>query len=302
MTPHTQAATRTATGTATRTAAWTERTVVRDGVRLSCRDWGGPGPSVVLLHGLAGHAGEWDAPARALSDRYRVIALDQRGHGASDRTPEDLSRAAHVADVVAVLEQLDLGPVVLAGQSLGGHTAMLTAAAHPEHVRALALVEAGPGGPNPTIAAEAGRWLDSWPLPFPSRGAAVAFLGGGRVGEGWAAGLEERDAQWWPRFDRDVMVASLAENARRSFWQEWEQVACPALLVLGQSSFIPVREVDEMLARRPGTLAASVPGTGHDVHLEQPEVLHRLLSEFLDGVDPAAESAPAFAAAARAAG
>ncbi|MGW2375520.1 alpha/beta fold hydrolase [Kitasatospora sp. NPDC001683] len=239
---------------------------------------------LVLLHGLAGHAGEWDALARALSDRYRVIAVDQRGHGGSERTPEDLSRAAYVADVLAVLELLDLGQVVLAGQSLGGHTAMLAAAAHPERVRALVLVEAGPGGPNSAVAEEVGHWLDSWPLPFPSREAAVGFLGGGRVGEGWAAGLEERNAQWWPRFDRDVMVASLAENAHRSFWKEWEQVVCPTLVVLGQSSFIAAREVDEMFARRPDTQAASVPGTAHDVHLERPEVLHLLLSEFLDGV------------------
>ena len=54
--------------------AWSERVVERDGVRLSCRDWGGSGPPVVLLHGLAGHAGEWDTLARALSPDYRVVA------------------------------------------------------------------------------------------------------------------------------------------------------------------------------------------------------------------------------------
>ena len=61
---------------------WSERVVVRDGVRLVCRDWGGPGEPLVLLHGLAGHAGEWDTLARSLSPHYRVVALDQRGHGA----------------------------------------------------------------------------------------------------------------------------------------------------------------------------------------------------------------------------
>ncbi len=59
-----------------------------------------------------------------------------------------------------------------------------------------------------------GKWLDSWPTPFPSREAAAAFLGGGPVGAGWAAGLEERDDGFWPRFDRDVTVRSLAENAQ----------------------------------------------------------------------------------------
>lgn len=258
--------------------------VVRDGVRLACRDWGGPGQPIVLLHGLAGHVGEWDVPARSLSSRYRVVAVDQRGHGASERHPQDVSRAAYVADVITVVDQLALQRPVLVGQSLGGHTAMLTAAAHPGLVRALVLVEAGSGGPNPNGPADIGGWLASWPTPFPSREAAVAFLGGGPVGAGWAAGLEERDGGWWPRFDRDVMVRSLAENAQRSYWHEWGQVMCPTLVVLAQSSFIPAPEADEMLRQRPDTMAMSIPGTGHDLHLEQPGLLHTALSGFLDGL------------------
>jgi pimeloyl-ACP methyl ester carboxylesterase len=264
--------------------SWTERLVVRDGVRLACRDWGGPGQPIVLLHGLAGHAGEWDVPARRLSPVYRVVAVDQRGHGASERHPRDVSRAAYVADVLAVADQLRLERPVLVGQSLGGHTAMLTAAAHPGLVRALVLVEAGPGGPNPNVPVDIGGWLDSWPTPFPSREAAAAFLGGGAVGEGWAAGLEEREGGWWPRFDRDVMVRSLEENSRRSFLDEWRQVDRPTLVVLAQSSFIPAQEADEMLRRRPATMAMSVPGTGHDLHLEQPGILHTALSGFLESL------------------
>ncbi|WP_217210634.1 alpha/beta fold hydrolase [Streptomyces sp. AC550_RSS872] len=263
---------------------WSEHIVVRDDVRISCRDWGGSGLPVVLLHGLAGHAGEWDAIARDLSPRYRVVAVDQRGHGASERRPRDVSRAAYVADTVAVLEQLSLRQPVLVGQSLGGHTAMLAAAAYPGLFRALVMVEAGPGGPNRDVQTEIGGWLDSWPRPFPSREAAVEFLGGGPVGEGWAAGLVEQDGGWWPRFDRDVMVESLAEIAQRSFWDEWLRVACPALAVLGQSGIISSGEIDEMLRQRPETVALSVPGTGHDVHLERPDVLRHVLRGLLGNV------------------
>ncbi|MET8330886.1 alpha/beta hydrolase [Streptomyces sp. NPDC005181] len=260
---------------------WSERIVVRDGVRLSCRDWGGPGQPIVLLHGLAGHAGEWDATARRLSPWYRVVALDQRGHGTSERHPQDVSRAAYVADVITVADQLDLRRPVLAGQSLGGHTAMLTAAAHPERIHALVLIEAGPGGASPNAPVEIGGWLDSWPTPFTSRETAAQFLGGGPVGDGWAASPEQRDGGWWPRFDRDVMVRSLAENAQRSFWNEWAQVTCPTLVVLAQSSIIPPQEADDMLRRRPATESLSIPRTGHDLHLEQPGTLHTALSDFL---------------------
>jgi pimeloyl-ACP methyl ester carboxylesterase len=89
-----------------------------------------------MLHGLAGHAGEWTETASWLTGGYHPFGLDARGHGRSERLPDDVSPAAQVADVAFVIEQLALGPVVLVGQSLGGLTALLVAARHPELVRA----------------------------------------------------------------------------------------------------------------------------------------------------------------------
>lgn len=263
-------------------ASWTERVLVRDGVRLSCRDWGGSGPDALLLHGLAGHSGEWDGLARLLRDAgHRVVALDQRGHGAGERHPADVSRAAYVADVVAVVEELGLVRPLLVGQSLGGHTALLTAAAHPGLPRALVLVEAGPGGAEPGLPEQIGGWLRAWPVPFPSREAAVSYLGNGKraVGEGWADGLEERDGGLWPRFEPDVMERSLDELTRRDFWAEWAAVDCPALVVLGEEGIISGDEYAEMARIQPRLHGVSLPGVGHDVHLERPEVLGGLILE-----------------------
>src|SRR5215212_9870964 len=103
-------------------ATWTEMT--RAGVRLACREFGGQGPSVLLLHGLAGHADEWAQTASWLTERWRVVALDARGHGRSERLPGDVSRASHVADTGFVIERLGLQPVVVVGQSVGGLTAL----------------------------------------------------------------------------------------------------------------------------------------------------------------------------------
>ncbi|MGH3376538.1 MAG: alpha/beta fold hydrolase [Actinoallomurus sp.] len=235
---------------------------------------------VLLLHGLAGHCGEWDATARWLRERHRVVAFDQRAHGASERRPSDVSRAAYVADVVAVIDALRLAPVILVGQSLGGHTAMLTAAARPDLVRALVMVEASPGRTDGAGTAKVERWLASWPVPFASPAAAAVFFGGGPAGAAWAAGLEERADGWWPRFEFDLMVRSLEEDA--AFWDEWRQVACPALLVLAESGIIPSGEVREMARTRPDTVMARVPGAGHDVHLEAPDMWRTALTGFLE--------------------
>ncbi|RDG38502.1 alpha/beta fold hydrolase [Streptomyces corynorhini] len=263
---------------------WTERVVEREGVRLVCRDRGGDGPGLVLLHGLAGHAGEWDASAGPLSEAYRVVAIDQRGQGASDRFPSDVSRDAFVEDVVAVVDQLGLERVVLVGQSMGGHAAILAAARHPETVRALVVVEADVAGPDAEWPGHARRWFDSWPASFPSYDAAVRFFGGGAIGRGWADGLEERGGRWWPRFDRDVLVRSVAEAARHSFAHEWERVTCPTLLILAESSFISPSRVDELMRRRVPDMSVSVPGTRHDLHLERPGAVCDLISRFLAGL------------------
>jgi pimeloyl-ACP methyl ester carboxylesterase len=260
---------------------WVERTVVSDGVRLAASDFGGSGAPVLLLHGLAGHSGEWDATAEWMRTQYRVVALDQRGQGASERRPADMSRAAYVADVVAVIGELGLENTILVGQSLGGQTALLVAAAHPELVRALVMVEAGPGGTGPDTPRDIEKWLASWPVPFTSREAAAEFLGGGLVGAGWADGLEEREDGWWPRFEPELMVRSVLEPSRRSFWREWDQVRCPTLVVMAESGFISAEEAREMTRTRPGIVMVNVPGAGHDVHLENPEMVRTAITDFV---------------------
>jgi pimeloyl-ACP methyl ester carboxylesterase len=151
----------------------------RDGVRLAGLDFGGDGPAA-LLHGLAGYAGEWGATARWLTGRCRVVALDARGHGRSERRPADVPRAAHVADAAFAIEWLGLGRAVVVGQSLGGQAALLLVAGRPDLVRGLVLADAGPGGAGDERAVEANvedlvRALGRWPVPFASREAAVRF-------------------------------------------------------------------------------------------------------------------------------
>ncbi len=256
------------------------RELIREGTRIRYRDHGGTGTPIVFLHGLAGHAGEWQETARRLRQTHRVIAVDQRGNGESERRPQDVSRAAYVADFVAVIDQLDLPSVALAGQSMGGQAAMLAAAAHPDRVDALVMIEAGAGGPTPDGPSHIESWLNSWPVPFASRRAAAEFFGGGARGRGWVDGLEWRTDGGWPRFDADIMVRSVLENSVRSFWDEWQKVRCPRLLVLAESGFISAEESAEMVRRRPDTTVVHVPGVGHDLHLEDPDALHVALTDF----------------------
>jgi pimeloyl-ACP methyl ester carboxylesterase len=251
----------------------------RDGVRLACRDFGGRGRCVMLLHGLAGYAEEWADTARELSVAHRVVALDQRGHGRSDRAPKDVSQNAFVGDAEFWLERLALAPATVVGQSLGGVTAFLLAARRPDLVSRLIVAEATPD-PEPNAIDGVVSWLAEWKRPFGSIDEAVGFFGDTTWGRTWAAGLEVRDDGYWPSFDLDVMTRALRHTAHESYWNDWHSIRCPTLVVRGQGG---VREdvVARMLRELPSARAITIADAEHDVHLEQPRQWSQALLAFI---------------------
>ncbi|HEV7707755.1 MAG TPA: alpha/beta hydrolase [Asanoa sp.] len=258
--------------------------VRRDGVVLSCLDGGTGDDVIVLLHGLAGSGQEMLPTAEALIPDYHVIAMDQRGHGQSTRRPQDLSRRAYVEDVVAVVGEVAGGrPVTVVGQSMGGHTAMLFAAWHPNLVHRLVLLEAGVGGgAQDDYPARLGDWFASWPVPFADVQNATDFLGSKPIARAWLRDLDRRADGLWPRFEPDVMRAAIAAVADSARWDEWQQIQVPTLLVQGQNGTIPAAEAQHMLSLRPDVTHIVIPDAGHDVHLEQPDAWVRALRTFLD--------------------
>jgi len=262
--------------------------VERDGTRLACADYGGTGAPVILLHGLAGHATEWNETASWIATNHHVFAPDLRGQGRSERHPGDVSRSAHVNDVGAWIEQLGLARVTLVGQSLGGHTAFLVAARWPDRVEKLVVAEAGPGpyqrNEAPSEDDETVRrlrqWLEGWPKPFPSREAAVAFFGRNDPwARAWADGLEQHSDGFYPSFDTDVMVDTL-RDAAGSFWDEWRAVACPTLLVVTKDRENP-ELAHRMLTEQPHASLVEIPDAGHDLHLDNPAAWREALETFL---------------------
>lgn len=259
--------------------------IERDSTRLAVADFGGSGTPVLLLHGLAGHAEEWADTASWLTAGHRVFALDLRGHGRSERRPQEVSLSVLVADTIAAIQRMD-ALVIVVGQSLGGLISIAVAAAQPDLVRALVVVEASPtalgASTTDALAAEVEGELSSWPVPFRTRDDAVAYFGGPSISAtAWTEGLEERDDGLWPRFDIDVVVRMLREAVGHSQWNAWEQIQCPVLVVRGETGSLTMSDAEEMVRRLPSARLVKVAKAGHDVHLERPEEWRKALSVFL---------------------
>jgi len=116
------------------------RARLRD-IELVWFEWGNPeGQPVVLAHATGFHGRCWDAVARALGSAYRVIALDQRGHGRSTKAGPYHWRVFG-EDLSVLVDRLDLSGIVGAGHSMGGHAMVQAASRHVERFERLVLID-----------------------------------------------------------------------------------------------------------------------------------------------------------------
>jgi pimeloyl-ACP methyl ester carboxylesterase len=119
------------------------------GGRLRVCRWPGSGPVVIAAHGITANALAFGRVAEALAGRARLVAPDLRGRAGSAGLPGPYGMAAHAADLIAVADHLGLDRVPLVGHSMGGFVVASTAAAYPDRISRVLLVDGGVSLPVP---------------------------------------------------------------------------------------------------------------------------------------------------------
>ncbi|MEU2562953.1 alpha/beta hydrolase [Streptomyces longispororuber] len=247
------------------------RVPLADGRRLYCRDHGGPGPALLALHGHFADGRTFTPLARALAGRYRVLALDQRGHGRSDRAA-DYSRRGYVDDAAAALRHLGLTEAVVLGHSLGGVNAYQLAARHPSLVRALVVEDIG-AAPDGDLS-----FCLDWPRRAPTRAALLRALGASAP---HVSGAVRAYADGWGLAFHPADMAASQWALNGDHWRDWLGSTCPALLVRGRRSrVLTAGQARAMAGRRPGTRLVEL-DTGHTVHETDPEGFAAAVLAFL---------------------
>ncbi|ROR00346.1 pimeloyl-ACP methyl ester carboxylesterase [Streptomyces sp. 2132.2] len=241
------------------------------GRRLSFLDFGGSGSPLLALHGHFADGRTFARLAGELGDSWRIIALDQRGHGLSDSSP-DFSRTGYVEDAAAALEHLGIRGAVVLGHSLGGVNAYQLAAWFPGLVDALIVED---------IGAEVDGNLSfslSWPHRAPTRTALLEGLGASAAY--LVDAVREYPDGWGLAFDPKDMNAS-QQHLNGDYWDDWLASDCPALLLRGsRSSVLSAEHAKDMSARRPHTRLIELPA-GHTIHETVPVEFAAAVSGFL---------------------
>lgn len=269
-------------------ARWAEVRGLRLHYRVSGRRGGTP---IVVLHGLMGHAREWDAAIELLAPAHEVWALDQRGHGLSDWA-EDYARSTMAEDLIAWLETTGLQDPVVMGHSMGGTVALLAAARRPELFGCLVIVDVAPRTAQGDLQAWLREYLEELgSASYATVEEALAVRSGGPrarpevvrrfVEHNLDRGADGR-LRW--RFDARGLVGSLDSVNVPALWEAIDAVRCPVLLLRGEHSLeLPADLAGQMVRRLGEARLGTVTGAGHDVAQEQPEQVAQAVREFVSG-------------------
>ncbi len=273
-------------------------------VRYAEAGAGADRPVVVLVHGIASRADQWEGVMGRLGRTCHVIAPDLLGHGGSAKPRGDYSLGAHACGIRDLLAALGHDRVSLVGHSLGGGVAMQFAYQFPERAQRLALVDAGGLGPEVSVFLRAAT-LPGSELVLPVIASSYVRAVGARVGDllgragvpvspGVAAALhgfgslgdpETREA--FIHTARSVLdVRGQRVDARdRLYLAE----AVPLLVVWGaRDAIIPVGHGTALAAGVPSARLEVFERSGHFPHLTEPERLAAVLADWVATTEPAA--------------
>jgi esterase len=261
-----------------------------NGLRFHYRDWDEPtAPAVVLLYGFTGTAHDWDTIARGLADRYRVLALDQRGFGES-AWASDYHEQRLVDDLGAFVDHLGVTTFAAVGFSGGGTTAGSYAAREPGRVTQLVLAECFGADDNPALTALL-QTLRALPETFASpEEAAVACRPLAPhapedelrhwMTSAFALGT---DGRWRWRFDPVFRVPGPPGRLNAEpdvFTERLANVTCPTLLVVEAESIL-LASAERMAVALSRTRLERLPNAGHWAPLDNPRGFLELVDRFL---------------------
>jgi pimeloyl-ACP methyl ester carboxylesterase len=279
-----------------------ESTFLRaNGLNLHYLDWGGAQPPALLLHATGFLSAVWGPIAEGLSQRYRVLALDQRGHGDSDKPGSGYHRLDFVADLRAFLDALELEDIIGIGHSAGAANIACCEALRPGSFRRAVLIE--PIVFPPAVQAVAHERMVRLPkgalkrrTVWPSRGALLKSYRSRPPFKTWREDVLRLYVQHgtYLRDDGQVELKCLAPIEAQMYagatpFQAFEllpDVGCPTLVVRGEHSdshlpFVAQAIADQMADAR----VATIEGAGHFCPMEKPDAVLNEIARFLDEGD-----------------
>ena len=251
----------------------------RDGVKLHY-EVHGSGPALILTHGYSSTSAMWEGQIGALSKHHQLVLWDMRGHGQSDYPddPSAYSEAHTVADMAALLDEVGARHAIVGGLSLGGYMSLAFYRAHPGRVRALLIIDTGPGFKKDDARAAWNRRAHDTGDRFEREGLAVL-----KSASRERSTVSHRDAAGLAHAARGMLTQRDARVI-----ESLPDIEVPSLVVVGADDAPFLAASDYMAAKIPGARKVVIPAAGHAVNIDQPQAFIDAVLPFLEGIPKAA--------------
>lgn len=239
----------------------------------------GTGEPLLLIHGVGMCAEAWGPQVEALARNHHVIAVDMPGHGGTFPLPSSARLPEFVAWAARVIEALDLGPVNLAGHSMGALVSVGVAIERPDLVRRVALLNAVYRRTPEASAAVVTRADDLARGEGSIDGPLTRWFGDGQDA------IRDRVAGWLRQMDLQSYATAYRSFAEgdRTYADRLDRIACPALVLTGDGDLNSSPQMSrEMAARIPLGRCVIVTGHKHMANLTAPDIVNAAMTEWLE--------------------
>ena len=248
----------------------------RDGVEIHY-EVHGSGPPLLLTHGYSSTGEMWQGQIEALSKHHTLVLWDMRGHGRSDYPADQsaYSEAATVADMAALLDEVGAASAIVGGLSLGGYMSLAFYRAHPKRVRALLIIDTGPGFKKDDAREAWNKRALETGDRFEREGLGVL-----KSASRERSDVSHRDASGLARAARGMLTQRDARVI-----ESLPDIKVPSLVVVGADDTPFLAASDYMAAKIPGAAKVVIPAAGHAVNIDQPQAFIDAVLPFLAGLD-----------------
>lgn len=256
-------------------------------ITLNIRE-AGNGPLMLFFHGITANSATLWPLASQLSDRFTTIAVDQRGHGLSDKPEDGYDADDFAEDIAALIRTLDRGPAILVGHSLGSRNSVTAAAKYPDLVRSVVAIDFTPYIETEVFDALESR-VNAGDQVFEDINAVKAYLAGRYPNIPAPAITIRAESGYQPvegglrPLASPTAMSLTAKGLRADLTPAYREVKKPVLLMRGADSKLVSADALAKTSRlRPDLPVVVVPGADHYVNEVSPDITLKAITNFID--------------------
>ncbi len=237
---------------------------------------------LVFLHGLGSSGQDWELQVPVFAEDFRVVLIDMRGHGKSDKPAGPYTVSGFAADTISVLDHLQISSAHVVGLSMGGMIAFQMAVDYPSRIQRMVIANSGPALIPRTLKEHIAVWM---------RFAIVRTMGMKKMGETLAPRLFTDAEQ---ERERQEFVSRWAENDRRAYlnamraiigWSVEDRIStisAPTLVIASDQDYTPVSAKEAYIAKMSTARLQVIKNAHHAVAVERPDAFNAAVKAFLE--------------------